>query len=56
MSQRRVTISYRAAIIIASLLPSKYLTLEAHQAVIEFFAEVVKVKKQVEGEEKDPDS
>lgn len=55
----RVTISYRAARIIADLLPGRHeqLTVEAKQAVIEFLGQVLRARiKIAEEQEQDPDT
>jgi hypothetical protein len=60
---RWISITYRSAQIIASLLPneSEHLSREAQAAVIEFLGEILRVKeghnkRHQMAEEKDPDS
>jgi hypothetical protein len=55
MSIPRVSITYHAAVIIASLLPGKYLTREAEQAIMEFYSAVVRTKNAIDAE-KEPDT
>jgi hypothetical protein len=55
MTTWKVSITYRAAEIIADLLPGKHLSNEALQAVTEFLSEIARAQKQMD-EEKDPDS
>jgi hypothetical protein len=55
----RVSISYRAASIIAGLLPGKHehLTDEAKRAVIEFLGQVLRTRTRIAAEqETDPDT
>jgi hypothetical protein len=59
MTTERVTITYRAAEIIAGLLPSRqgHLSTEAKQAIIEFLGQVLRTKNRIVAEkETDPDT
>jgi hypothetical protein len=57
--QERVSVTFRAAEIIAGLLPSRqeHLSNEAKRAVIEFLGQVLRTKTRIAGErETDPDT
>jgi hypothetical protein len=59
MTVWKVTITYRAAEILASLLPGRqdHLSTEAKRAIIELFGEVVRTRNRITAqEEKDHDT
>lgn len=56
-SSSRVSISYRAAEIIAGLLPGRheYLSIEAKQALIEFLGQVLRARTRIASEKEELD-